>query len=187
MSELTARLIKTAFQEIDLNRKKVSVDRTEIRQLCASYLQLYKGDFLALHNQINEAYVILLCNQETFESIQEAWDWEGDAVAIIENNHIGSYAEIESMLETVKKLDAVAANQSQTFKVDVNLIIDICLSHDEAESNNLENLKHSVLAHEKSIQNHKKTFMEIKNIVDEFSESRNFVDNALEFLQSKNR
>jgi len=32
-----------------------------------------------LHNQINEAYVILLCNQETFESIQEAWDWEGDA------------------------------------------------------------------------------------------------------------
>lgn len=185
MSALTESLIKKAFSAGDIGQKTILVDRTQIRQLCASFFKIAEGEYTELHNQIQTIYHILLVNQEAFEGIQEAWDWEGPAVDIIEKAYVGSYGESPTIFDHAKNLDLLAVNSPQSFRVSIHQIIQICQAHEEAEEKTFDNLQYAVSRYKSDVELHYDTFLKIKNVVDEYSESGLITANALKFIESK--
>jgi len=184
MSDLTQNLSKQAFLSGDNRSRKITVDKNEIRQLCASFFKIAEGEYTELHNQVNLAHELLRATGESFDEIQEACDYEGLAQDIIVKNIISTYGPCATIFERVKNLELLTNYDTTPFKVNNNLIIDVCLAYEEAESKDFTNLKYTLKRYQDDIQNHYDTFLKIKAEV-EYSEVQVIVDSIIKYIESK--
>lgn len=190
MSKLTETLKQKAFASLDKGSKRLCADENEIQELCESFAKVSVGEYTLLVEKNSAAYEMLLACQESIEEIEEACDYEGHSCTIIELARLGSYGPSFSAIQKAKTLavfvhlEQPTQMKSQLFKINNNLIIDVCLAHEEAEINNFENLKYSLDVNQKAIQKFHNTFLTLKKEI-EYSEVQIIVDRALTYIESK--